>query len=86
MNRIATPKQRFNEWEVEFEGYVADGMHPVDCVATVVLDDDGAAFEISACTYFTPENIMLHYSPSERETEKLFSRAQKQFDAFMEEA
>lgn len=84
MNRTALPKQIFSDWEVEFTG--CDGDQTVDCVATVVLDYDGSAYEVLRACYVTPDGTVTSYTPSEHETEKLFRLAQKQFDNFMEEA
>lgn len=86
MNQVAMPKQIFSDWEVEFVGSIHDGCHDVDCVATVVLDYDGSAYEVLRASYFTPENVEMNYEPSEREIEQLFEKAQKQYESFMEEA
>lgn len=86
MNHVAMPKKIYSDWEVEFVGTIHDGMQDVDCVATVVLDYDGAAYEVSHASYFTPENVEITYEVSDSEAERLFTAAQKQYDRFMEEA
>jgi hypothetical protein len=84
MTGSALPKQMYHDWDVEFIGYADDG--PVDCVATVVLDYDGSAYEVLRAYYLTCEQEPVSYRLSKLETEQLFTAAQRQYDLFMEEA